>query len=218
MDILEVIANCDDGVYAVDSKQRIILWTENAQRILGYSTQETLGQFCYDLIAGRDDENNLICHLGCVAMDSAISSGRAPSHYCVLRNKQGKSVWVHMTHLVIPSVDKDLEAVVHMFRDVTEFAEARQLVEKLLPHVTETSLRVEMLRKTAVEPEYAPGHSPRELEVLSLLTEGNGPIAIADKLVISTTTARNHVQHILVKLGVHSALEAVVHAQRCNLL
>jgi DNA-binding NarL/FixJ family response regulator len=32
---------------------------------------------------------------------------------------------------------------------------------------------------------------------------------IADHLVVSYATIRNHVQHILVKLGVHSILEAI---------
>ncbi len=51
--------------------------------------------------------------------------------------------------------------------------------------------------------------SPRELEVLRLLAEGLGTRAIAERLVISTSTTRNHIQRILTRLGVHSRLEAV---------
>jgi DNA-binding NarL/FixJ family response regulator len=49
----------------------------------------------------------------------------------------------------------------------------------------------------------------REREVLRLLVEGGTNQAIARRLLISPETARTHVQNILVKLGVHSRLEAV---------
>jgi DNA-binding NarL/FixJ family response regulator len=52
--------------------------------------------------------------------------------------------------------------------------------------------------------------TPRELEILRLLASGLGTTAIAAELFISSTTVRNHVQHILGKLGVHRRLEAIV--------
>ena len=48
----------------------------------------------------------------------------------------------------------------------------------------------------------------REREVLSLLAEGGDNDSIAQVLVISPQTARTHIQNVLVKLGVHSRLEA----------
>jgi DNA-binding NarL/FixJ family response regulator len=62
------------------------------------------------------------------------------------------------------------------------------------------------------------GLSPRELEVLSLLGEGLGTKAIADRLVISTTTVSTHIQRILGKLGAHSRAEAIVIAYRAQLI
>jgi two-component system, NarL family, nitrate/nitrite response regulator NarL len=50
----------------------------------------------------------------------------------------------------------------------------------------------------------------REWEVLQLLTEGLSGKAIAERLGVATNTARSHIQNILVKLQVHSRLEAVV--------
>ena len=37
---------------------------------------------------------------------------------------------------------------------------------------------------------------------------------IAEVMGISTRTVRNHIDHVLTKLGVHSKLEAVVYAAR----
>ena len=58
----------------------------------------------------------------------------------------------------------------------------------------------------------------REREVLDLLAQAMSNQAIADSLVVSLHTVRNHVQSILMKLGAHSKLEAVTIATREGLL
>ncbi|HEX9031260.1 MAG TPA: response regulator transcription factor [Streptosporangiaceae bacterium] len=58
----------------------------------------------------------------------------------------------------------------------------------------------------------------REREVLSLMGEGLDPSAIAIHLTISLHTARGHVKNIMMKLGAHSQLEAVVMAARSGLI
>jgi DNA-binding NarL/FixJ family response regulator len=50
--------------------------------------------------------------------------------------------------------------------------------------------------------------SPRERQVLGLVARGMKTSEIAEELVISTETARTHIQNILTKLGAHSRLEA----------
>lgn len=64
------------------------------------------------------------------------------------------------------------------------------------------------------------GHnlSPREREILRQLAEGTTTAAIAANLFLSPNTVRNHVQHILAKLGVHSRVAAVVVAHREGLV
>jgi DNA-binding NarL/FixJ family response regulator len=66
----------------------------------------------------------------------------------------------------------------------------------------------------------APGAdlSPREREVLAYLCNGRDPAAIAAALGLSVNTVRNHVQHVLAKLGAHSQLEAVAIAFREGLV
>ncbi len=58
----------------------------------------------------------------------------------------------------------------------------------------------------------------REREVLALMGEGLDPKAIAQRLVVSVHTARGHVKNVMMKLGAHSQLEAVVIATRSGLL
>jgi DNA-binding NarL/FixJ family response regulator len=54
-----------------------------------------------------------------------------------------------------------------------------------------------------------PPVTPREAEVLFHIAAGRQNKEIARQLGLSVSTVRNHVHHILVKLGVHSKLEAV---------
>jgi DNA-binding NarL/FixJ family response regulator len=60
--------------------------------------------------------------------------------------------------------------------------------------------------------------SPRESEILGLMSEGLGQAEIARKLVLSPKTVGTHIQHILSKLGVHSRAQAVAEAYRLGLV
>jgi DNA-binding NarL/FixJ family response regulator len=63
-----------------------------------------------------------------------------------------------------------------------------------------------------------PQLTAREQEVLELLVEGAATTTIAERLVVSPHTVRNHIQRILGKLEVHSKLEAVAVALRLGLV
>ena len=58
--------------------------------------------------------------------------------------------------------------------------------------------------------------TPREHEVLDLLSPGLGRADIARELYTSINTARSHMQSVFRKLGVHSAVEAVSVALRAE--
>jgi len=60
--------------------------------------------------------------------------------------------------------------------------------------------------------------TPRELEVLALLSEGLTNPGIAEELVISNSTVKFHVSSILGKLNVESRTEAVVYALKHDLI
>ncbi len=76
--------------------------------------------------------------------------------------------------------------------------------------------------RPAGEPPVAPADAAkltaREQEVLGLMGEGLDPSAIAERLVLSVYTARGHVKNVMMKLGAHTQLEAVVIATKSGLL
>jgi len=58
----------------------------------------------------------------------------------------------------------------------------------------------------------------RETEILTLLAQNLTSSEIADQLAVSVNTARQHVQNILTKLGVHSKVDAVDAGRRAGVL
>lgn len=58
--------------------------------------------------------------------------------------------------------------------------------------------------------------TPRERQVLRCMVAGLGRQAVADRLYLSPHTVRTHMQNVLGKLGVHSALAAVALARRAG--
>ena len=58
----------------------------------------------------------------------------------------------------------------------------------------------------------------REREILGLIAQGLSNAAIAERLVVSVNTVRNHVANLLAKLGARSKLEALSIAIRDGLL
>jgi DNA-binding NarL/FixJ family response regulator len=62
------------------------------------------------------------------------------------------------------------------------------------------------------------GLTPRQHEILLLVSEGLSTKQIARELWLSPATVRNHVAAIMIALGTHSRLEAVSSARRAGLL
>ena len=60
--------------------------------------------------------------------------------------------------------------------------------------------------------------TPRELEVLKLMRLGRTNRQVAEELYISLGTAKNHVEHIIAKLGVSDRTQAVVRALEMGML
>ena len=58
------------------------------------------------------------------------------------------------------------------------------------------------------------GLSPRQTEVLVLLSRGHNTKYIEEQLVISNHTAKSHIYHIYQKAGVHSKQEIIEMLER----
>ena len=104
--------------------------------------------------------------------------------------------------------------------EVVAAVRAARAGEILLPRsvVVEIAERVSSARGGAGRPELGVALTPRELEVLRALVEGLSSRDICARLFIAPNTLRTHIQNIIVKLRVHSKLEAVAFALRYGLV
>ncbi|MFC7185095.1 LuxR C-terminal-related transcriptional regulator, partial [Kitasatospora paranensis] len=93
-------------------------------------------------------------------------------------------------------------------------AEAAHLAERAHLALAEDAPRQ---RPALPAPEQALGLTPRELDVLQLLTLGRTNRQVAQELYISPKTASVHVSNILAKLGVAGRGEAAAVAHRLRL-
>ncbi len=216
--LLRSVATTGDGVFAVDANQRIILWNEAAERLLGYRAQEVLGMHCHEVLAGRDRTGKVSCGPNCFLFSTA-RKGKAVKNYDLLtRTKTRRGIWVNVSVIGLPSDEADSSAVVYIFRDVTRQIHAERLVETIHSTLTGTPWPGEGVEGPAEDSNPLQVLTARQLEVLTLISHGAGSQAIAEKLSIRPATVRNLTQKILAKLGVHSKLEAVVLALRHNRL
>jgi DNA-binding NarL/FixJ family response regulator len=95
--------------------------------------------------------------------------------------------------------------------DVVQAVRAAYAGETLLPRsvILEIARRVAAAKEKTDDRRMIEPLTPRELEVLRALTDGLSTPEICEKLYIAPNTLRTHVQNIMMKLHVHSKLEAV---------
>jgi DNA-binding NarL/FixJ family response regulator len=85
--------------------------------------------------------------------------------------------------------------------------------------VISPELLARLLPRFGREKPYSPDElTDREREVLALVAEGLPNAVIAERLVVSVHTVRNHIASLSAKLGAHSKLEALSIAVRRGLL
>ena len=210
-DALDLIAEAASAACGIDRRHRIIYWNDAATALLGWTADEVLGKKCYDAFAGRDVFGNVCCFRDCGVSVGALR-GESPGPFVMdVRGRDGVQRRLVTRTLAFPSPGASYSCLVHMFENGDPAA---------------LSTIVGRVRAAVAERPAAPAGpsdpsialSPRERQILAMLAEGYGSVNIAAKLGLSHATIRNHVQHLLRRMDVHSQVEAVSVAFRRGLL
>lgn len=178
----------------------IVYANTRAEAMLDVKIPEVIGRPCHEMVQGKDSEGKPWCQQHC-QVEQQLEAGKEVEPYTMrVQGKSGEH-WIQMMVIPFHSDEMGGTCLAHCAFNV----DRQHLVESYLDRVaSRTPINSEKdfdLAQSKL--------SKREREVLEMLVEDEDLYSIANKLGVSYYTVRNHVQHILGKMGVHSTLEAV---------
>lgn len=182
-----------EALFAVDADQRIVAWNAEAMNVFGYDVATALGAHCYELVGASDRLGHKFCREDCPVIQAATKGKAPPTLRLQARTSDGERVAVDVSTIVLYSDDR-VGPVIHLCRPATAAGSA-------------TRKKPRQVRLTV-----------REQQVLDCLCRGETTEAMSATLGISETTVRNHVQHLLDKMAVHSRAEVVALAYHDGLI
>lgn len=179
----------------------VVYMNERAEKLLETESRLAVGKPCHQIVSGRDAEGRSWCDVHC-PINSKIVAGEEIEPYTLrVGGDENSEQWLQMLVIPFEGARPGEKYLAHCAFNVNR----THLIESYLDRVAaRTPINAERefdLEKSRL--------SKRELEVLELLAVDENLYGIAEKLNVSYYTVRNHVQHILGKMGVHSTLEAV---------
>jgi PAS domain S-box-containing protein len=208
-----------EGFFAVDCDQRIIHWNASAEQMLGRAAHEVLGKPCHEVFAGRDSQNFRFCRQNCPVTQNA-RRGRATADYDVVATSaDGKDLWANVSVMLLKQ-PQEAPLVLHTFRDVTERRRVETFARRAMESLREIESPPGEPEPDTEEPRPTPipPLSRREMQALQLMAVGLSTKEIAEHLGVSPITARNHITHVISKLGAGNRLQAVLYASRRRLI
>jgi PAS domain S-box-containing protein len=202
-------AHTGDAVYVVGPDYTIVHWDENMESLSGVLSEEALGKSCYETVMGEGEEGQPYCAHGCSVMHLA-QEGRAVSSYEMrIRTRSGRRRWVSASNLTIKTEEGPY--LVHLLRDSQGTHDALEMARGLIQLSSKGEAPAPRRRNV-------PTLTPRQLEVLKLLSEGKNAKEIGGELYLSQATIRNHIRALFQALGAHSQLEVLAKAREMGIL
>jgi len=185
----------------ISGGDRIITYLNGrAEELLGRSSAHCVGKHCYQVIRGKTGKGEKFCSEQCPAVQQ-LNHQNEIEPFRIRVGVGRRARWVQVVMIAAQSPCMTDVSMIHCVIDDEKEQRLQRYLARVMTRTPGTRLgkrEVTSFRLTR-----------REKEILSLLSQDASLHEIADKLHLSYTTVRNHVQHILRKLGVHSIMEAV---------
>ncbi len=184
-----------EAAFATDARGVIVAWNRAAEDLLGKQAQWVIGNPCARVLTGCDRFGRSVCGVHCQPLEGVDwRTGRGTPHPNLsVRLGDGSRCWLMV--VALPAEIDGQAVLLHVARQA------------------ETGVPLPAHRnggsggsRERVGPDLP--LSPREVELLELLARGCSGAQIGAALCLAPATVRNHIQHILQALGVHSRLEA----------
>lgn len=202
-DLLDILGEGHPPAFATDARQVITFWNRGAAKVFGREPHEALGRHCHDVVCGKDGYGNRYCNDHCPIYATVRRGEPVSGCQLLVHSKTGEASVLAVTVLQLPGSTPNLFSLVHLIQPLDEST----AIVKAASRLGAPRLELPLPGPEAASP--LPPLTTREKEILRWVASGLQNKEIAEKLDISLATVRNHIHHILEKLGVHSKLEAV---------
>jgi PAS domain S-box-containing protein len=192
-----VLEESPEPFFVVALDGTIIRWNFALAEFLGVPPGQAEGQTYWATIAGRTSAGEPSCGVERTILGAAQNGTASPPIEMLLTRqapRDPRTVLIH--HFTLKGSDGQPQGVLHVLDDVEERRRPERIGQRFLALTT------------------GDGHlesplTPREVEVLRLLTQGLTAREVAQRLDLRHSTARNHMQRILDKLGARSHTHAL---------
>lgn len=208
------IVDTADAAFVVSLDCQFLAWGSRAQQLFGFSPPEVLGRYCYDMLPARDAAGQCLCSVNCPMVVAARYGCSAPPSEACICTKQNRSIWVRVSPIVLRAPHGAICAILVLATDISRYKLTEQFIRWIAGRLDNghESPAFAVDDATAMLRLCFPALTQRESEVLWQAVAGEDYHAIAAALGIQPATARNYLQRILAKLGVHSQRQAVLKA------
>ena len=198
-----------DAVYVVGPDYTIVHWDERMESLSGMLSEKALGKRCYEAVMGEGEGGQPFCAHGCTVMHLAQEGRPVSSYEMRIRTRSGRRKWVSASNLTIKTEEGPY--LVHLLRDSQGTHDTIEMARGLIQLSSKEDAPAPRRRDI-------PALTPRQLEVLKLLSEGKSAKEIGSELYLSQATVRNHIRSLFQALGAHSQLDALAKAREMGLL
>src|SRR5215210_1599669 len=202
-------ARTGDAVYVVDPDYKIVHWDSQMESLTGALSQEALGKTCYQAVMGEREDGGPFCAHGCSVMHLAQAHRPVSSFEMRIKTRSGVKRWMNVSNLTVETEEGPY--LVLLLRDSQGTHDALEMARGLIQLSSKEGA-------PAPKRKDIPALTPRQLEVLQLLSEGKSVKEIGKELYLSEATVRNHVRSLLQALGAHSQLEVLAKAREIGIL
>lgn len=187
---------------------RLVYVNARAERLLHAAAGELVGRPCCDAVASKSTELQSYCAPTCPVLRLARTRSEIPPVDLCIQPAGSAPQWIRLMAFAFGGTPEQDPYVV----ECSLCMESERAILDFMHRVAARSRLA--LAGAAAAPFQSPCHevhelSPRERQILGLLTADQSHDRIAAQLRVRPVTVRNHIQHLLAKLGVHSILEAV---------
>lgn len=203
-DLRGIFSSATDAVFAIDGARRIVYYNKTFADIFPHQASGLSRRQCYEVLCGRTLAGEKLCRPDC-SIGNALLKGQPVENFglSVPRDDE-EPLRISVGAIPVSGVFDDVAAI-FMLRPIDPSCSLFRPAD-------------DRKRTNGDSPDIEHRLTCREWQILKLLAGGLDTRALANALHISHVTARNHIQHIYAKLGIHNRAEAVSYIFRNGLM